>query len=105
MKRFLQFFRSLFSECGIDKYAHLGIGGLICAMFTIAFIICEFEMVTWMMALYFIPGLLVVVMISIFKEFIDSTGFDWKDIIWAIMGCLMVELSVLFGLIIYFLGQ
>ena len=34
-----------------------------------------------------------------FKEMIDNTGFCWKDILAAILGCLLVEAAAVFGVL------
>lgn len=105
MKKIISAIKTFFSDWGTDKWAHLGIGGLICAMVTIPFILMELQEVSARLILYFIPGLVIVAMFSVFKELIDDTGFCWKDIIAAIFGCLCVELSVIFGVVLYLLGN
>ena len=105
MNKILEFFKGLFSGWGLDKWAHLGIGGLACALITIAFILVEYQVSYWRMLLFPLGGAVCVFIFSLFKELIDSTGFSWKDILAAMLGCLLVELAVLFGLVIYFLEQ
>ena len=39
MAKILEFFKGLFSGWGLDKWAHLGIGGLARALITIAMIL------------------------------------------------------------------
>ena len=81
MKRILNFFKSLFSDWGMDKWAHLGIGGLACAMITIALILAEHQVSPWRMLLFPLGGAVCVFIFSFFKEMIDTTGFSWKDIL------------------------
>ena len=100
MKRILNFFKGLFSGWGTDKWAHLGIGGLACALITIAMILQAHQIPHWGMLLFPLGGAICVLIPSFFKELIDSTGFSWMDIIAAMLGCLLVEAAVLFGLLI-----
>lgn len=80
----------------MDKWAHLGIGGLASALITMPFIIQEFEP-SWRLALYPVAGLVPLLIFSVFKELIDSTGFDWRDILAAVVGWLLIELATVFG--------
>lgn len=92
-------FKRIFPEWGMDKWAHLGIGGLACALLTLAFTIAEFGNASWRMLLGFVVGLVPVLIFSVFKELTDDTGFDWKDIAAAVIGCLLVLLAVVFGIV------
>ena len=65
---------------GTDKWAHLGIGGLACALITIALILAEHQVSPWRMLLFPLGGAVCVFIFSFFKEMIDNTGFCWKDI-------------------------
>ena len=100
MKKVFYYLKTLFSGWGTDKWAHLGIGGLACALITIAMILQAHQMPHWAMLLFPLGGAICVLITSFFKELIDSTGFSWPDIIAAMLGCLLVEAAVLFGLLI-----
>ena len=100
MKRILEFFKGLFSDWGMGKWAHLGIGGLACALITIALILAEHQVSPWRMLLFPLEGAVCVFIFSFFKELIDTTGFCRKDILAAMLGCLLVEAAVLFGILI-----
>ena len=52
------------------------------------------------MLIFPLGGAICVFIPSFFKGLIDSTGFSWMDIIAAMLGCLLVEAAVLFGLLI-----
>ena len=52
MNKILEFFKGLFSDWGLDKWAHLGIGGLACALITIAMILAEHQVSPWRMLLF-----------------------------------------------------
>ena len=100
MKKLFYYLKTLFSGWGPDKWAHLGIGGLACALITIAMILQAHQMPHWAMLLIPLGGAICVLIPSFFKELIDSTGFSWMDIIAAMLGCLLVEAAVLFGILI-----
>lgn len=52
------------------------------------------------MLLFPLRGAVCVFIFSFFKELIDTTGFCWKDILAAMLGCLLVEAAVPFGILI-----
>ena len=79
--------------------------GVVCAIITIPFILCELVTVTWSMALYPIAGLVMTLMISIFKQLIFTESFDIKVIIASLCGSLLIELSTIFGIVMYMLGR
>lgn len=97
MKKIINYFKSW----GMDKWAHFGIGGLICALSTIIFLFTLNPIsVSWGLLFAFIPGTVLVGILSVIKEFTDSTGFSLPDIVAAMLGCLLVEAAVLFGILI-----
>ena len=91
MKKLMNFFKSI----GTDKWAHFGIGGLICALVTIivVFSLAPIE-ASWILLLSPIPGVVLVGMVSVAKEFADSTGFSVLDIVAALIGCATVEITL-----------
>ena len=98
MAKILEFFKGLFSGWGLDKWAYLGIGGLACAMIAIAMILAEHQVSPWRMLLFPLGGAVCVFIFSFFKEMIDTTGFCWKNIFAAMLGCLLVEVAKEFNL-------
>lgn len=46
------------------------------------------------------PGLVLVGILSVIKEFTDSTGFCLPDIIAALIGCGTVEVAMIIGIIL-----
>lgn len=96
MKKMLEYFKGLFSGWGLDKWAHLGIGGLACALITIAMILQANQTPHWGMLFIPLGGAICVFIFSFFKEMIDTTGFCWKDILAAMLGCLLVEAVAVF---------
>ena len=57
------------------------------------------------MALYPIAGLVMALMISIFKQLVFTESFDVKGIIASLYGSLLIELSTIFGIVMYMLGK
>ena len=97
MKKIINYFKSW----GMDKWAHFGIGGLICALSTLVFIFTLNPIyVSWGMLFAFIPGTVLVGILSVIKEFTDSTGFCLPDIIAALIGCGTVEVAMIIGIIL-----
>lgn len=97
MKKIINYFKSW----GMDKWAHFGIGGLICALSTLIFIFTLNPIyVSWGMLFASIPGTVLVGILSVIKEFTDSTGFCLPDIIAALIGCGTVEVALIIGTIL-----
>ena len=96
MNKIINFFKSI----GIDKWAHFGIGGLICALVTIALIFSLSPITaSWIMLLSTVPGIVLVGIVSLIKELTDSTGFSVLDIVAALIGCGTVEVAMIIGII------
>lgn len=74
------------ARVGLDKWAHLGIGGLLCALLSCVLILQEGVM-EWRSLLYCAPGLLGVFVISVFKEYFVDERPDWADVWFAMAGC------------------
>ena len=97
MKKIINYFKSW----GMDKWAQFGIGGLICALSTLIFIFTLNPIyVSWGLLFAFIPGTVLVGILSVIKEFTDSTGFCLPDIIAALIGCGTVEVALIIGTIL-----
>lgn len=97
MKKIINYFKSW----GIDKWTHFGIGGLICALLTIIFIFTSSSVtISWPLLFAAIPGAMIVGIISVIKELKDSTGFSTPDIIAALIGCAIVEVTLIIGIIV-----
>ena len=56
MKKLFYYLKTLFSGWGTDKWAHLGIGGLACALITIAMILQAHQIPHWGMLLFPLGG-------------------------------------------------
>lgn len=57
------------------------------------------------MALYPIAGLVMALMISIFKQLVFTESFDIKVIIASLCESLLIELSTIFGIVMYIIGR
>lgn len=101
--------KGLVEKIGIDKLAHLGIGGLICALFTFVVILQDADILLhgsniWRALLTPFIGTVVVMVFELFKEYMDSE-FNWKDVLWTFIGCLLVFAAVGMGILFYVLSN
>lgn len=93
MKKFIE-------KIGIDKFAHLGVGGLMCAMVT--FIALLQEMGNLTPAMIFatpIIGTVMVMFLEFCKEHFLDDEFSWKDVLATFIGCVLVFLAVGVGVL------
>ena len=88
---------------GMDKIAHFGVGGLICAMFTFVAMLQD-GVIGWHAMLMPFIGHVVVFIISFIKEAIVDGEFNWWDIVAAMIGCACIHISVFFGALFYTLS-
>lgn len=87
----------IIEKIGLDRIAHLGIGGLICAI--IANILIPLNGASgWHSLLNSIPAAAFVFAISVIKERFMDSKFDWADITYAMLGCLLYIIAVALGL-------
>ena len=97
MKKIINYFKSW----GMDKWAHFGIGGLICAWCPgIGLVTVRAIPGGWGWLFAFIPGLVLVGILSVIKELTDSTGFSLPDIVAALIGCATVEVAMIIAIIL-----
>ena len=99
----------LIAKIGLDKLAHLGIGGLVCALFTFVVMLQDADTLLnegsiWRTLLTPIIGTVVVMMFELFKEYLDSE-FNWKDVLYTFIGCLLVFAAVGMGILFYTLSK
>lgn len=94
----------LINKIGLDKCAHFGIGGLICALFTFVFILQDLSILAlipvWKILLMPTIGSIITFFVSVIKEYCFDSKVDWKDIIAAMIGCVTVFVAVAFGVLI-----
>lgn len=100
--------KGLVEKIGIDKLAHLGIGGLVCAGITFVVILQDIDTLlggnVWRGLLMPFIGTVAVMMFELFKEYLDSE-FNWKDVLWTFIGCLLVFAAVGMGILFYVLSN
>lgn len=90
----------LINKIGLDKCAHFGIGGLICALFTIFCYIATASLTTFQILIFPFIGTVITFIISLIKEYVFDKGReDWNDIWAAMIGCGFVYVTILVGLI------
>ena len=102
MKKFIE-------KIGLDKIAHLGVGGLLCACITLVMILQDADILLhgsniWRALLTPFIGTVVVMVFELFKEYMDSE-FNWKDVLWTFIGCLLVFAAVGMGILFYVLSN
>lgn len=92
---------NLINKIGLDKIAHFGIGGLICAIFSLVFIIQDIPDITYKsILLYPFIGYIITMFLSIIKEYcFDYPNSDWKDILAGMLGCIFVHIFICFGVL------
>lgn len=97
MKKIIDYFKSW----EMDKWAHFGVGGLICAVVTLVFL-CTLNpiQISWGMIFAPFPGLVLVGILSTIKELTDPTGFCLPDIVAGLIGCIPVEIAMILGIIV-----
>lgn len=89
----------LVNKFGSDKIMHFSLGGLICALMTIAVVLQENSGLDWMVATYPMIGTVSVFIFSFLKEILIDEEFSWKDIIAALLGCITVFVATVIGLL------
>ena len=91
--------KNFINRIGIDKVAHFGIGGLCAAWAVIlALTLCRGVM-WWNLLGYGMIGILVAIILSLIKEFIDDK-FDKWDILAGILGAVSLLIPVALGALI-----
>lgn len=90
----------LIEKIGIDKFAHLGVGGLMCAMVTFVVLLQEMGNLTPAMILATpIIGTVMVMFLEFVKELFTDDEFSWKDVLATFIGCVLVFLAVGVGVL------
>ena len=101
--------KELIEKIGLDKLAHLGIGGLACACITLVMIIQDAEMIwtgnLWRVAVSPLAGTIAVMMFEFFKEYVIDKEFDWKDFWFTLAGCGLVFAATWIGGLFYLLSD
>ena len=80
-----------------DKFAHLGIGGLVCTCITLVIIVRIGDL--WRVAVSPLAGTVAVMMFEFFKEYVIDKEFSWKDVLYTFAGCFLVFVAVGIGLL------
>ena len=82
-----------------DKQKHFTVGALACALVTIAVVLQDIPLGLTPAGALLMPliGAFVVFVLSVIWELIHDTGFDWYDILAAMVGCGLVWLSTAYG--------
>lgn len=101
--------KGLVEKIGIDKLAHLGIGGLVCACITFVIILQDMDTLlggnVWHILLTPFIGTVVVMFLEFFKEYFFDSEFSWKDVLFTFAGCFLVFVAVAVGLLFNILSK
>lgn len=98
--------KGLVEKIGIDKFAHLGVGGLLCAMITLVVLLQEMGNLTPAMILATpIIGTVMVMFLEFCKEYFLDDEFSWKDVLYTFAGCFLVFVAVGVGVLFYILSN
>lgn len=84
------------ARVGIDKFAHVGIGGLVCAVLTE--VMCAFGIGGWLRLVAVAVAALAVFAVSVYKERRVDAAADWRDVWWAMGGCALYAVAVAFAI-------
>lgn len=90
----------LINKIGTDKLLHFFAGAWICAVLSIVTLLQDWEFTLPMFMLSTTISTLIVFVVSVIKEMVDSE-FNWKDILAAIIGCLTIYAAYGFGYFLY----
>lgn len=90
----------MIEKIGTDKILHFCLGGFITALITLVAMLQEYGHIS-LGTICAIPtiGTIVVFMISVFKEAMIDDKFDWKDILAAMLGCVLVYIATILGVL------
>lgn len=97
--------KTLINKIGLDKIAHWGVGGVICAFVAFILILQDFHICSYKsILLYPFVGYIVTLFFAVIKEFfIDGNNASWKDIIASILGCVFIHLAICIGILFNYL--
>lgn len=89
----------LIEKLGLDKIAHFGVGGLICALITFVVTFQEGGEIGWWCLAMPTIGTVVVFILSWMKEKVIDDEFNWYDILAAMLGCILIYIAVGIGVL------
>ena len=95
--------KNLINKIGMDKVAHFGVGSLICAVFTLVFLLQDLNtlmvMEPWRIILIPTIGSVVTLVLSVIKELVIDEVRDWKDLAAAMIGCGTIYIATAIGML------
>lgn len=91
-------FNKLITKIGVDKLLHFSVGGFIVALYTIVTALQE-SVITSSILLNPFAGLVLVALLSTYKELVLDETPDWKDIVASVLGAVPVFIAVALGLL------
>lgn len=97
--------KKLINKIGLDKIAHFGVGGLICAFITFVIMLQEGLNVSLNNIVIPTIGSIIVFFISWIKEQFIDNEFNWYDIIAAMLGCIIIYIGIIIGVLFNILSK
>ena len=91
---------SIIARIGLDRFAHLGIGGLMCAIVSDILILAS-GVICWRSLLCGIIACTVVFAVSVLKEYCIDEKADWADIAAAMAGCALYMAALTAGIALW----
>lgn len=88
----------LLAKFGTDKVLHFFGGGFICSFFAIICLLQEGILTGKTVFSSIAIGTVVALILSIMKEIVDDK-FDWKDILAAMIGCVLIFIAAGLGML------
>lgn len=88
----------LVEKIGTDKVLHFFGGGFLCAILAIISLLQDGVFTNRMIFGSVLIGTIAVVFVSVIKEIAD-TKFDWKDILAAVLGCVVIFMAAGIGVL------
>lgn len=93
------------AKVGTDKVLHFFGGGFICSLISFVVILQEPTLTWWQKIAAVTIGTVIVLILSIWKEWLLDKKFDWWDIFAAMTGCLWVYLAVGIGVLFEYFSR
>lgn len=88
-------------KIGIDKFAHFGVGALICAVVTMVLFMQDTTFViSWNNLLWTVAGTIVAMMCQLVKEYIIDDKADHKDTLATFIGCVVIIVAFTVGILL-----
>lgn len=86
------------AKVGTDKVLHFFGGGFLCAILAMISLLQDGVFTNRMIFGSILIGTIAVIFVSVIKEIADGK-FDWKDILAAVLGCVVIFMAAAVGVL------